>query len=396
MESPTPIHSISSWKRKFVGSIPLNSFHFRNDVKNIYENKTKKQFTDDMCTTLVVYICNMMIQFFNPQDNFRLMEFKFNGLTYDQDSFGISEDGLTFFSRDIDTVVVSTLRGKKEIFPINYTYVDGYFNTIKYSLFGCYVSPQISIPQFSRFFFNKSHEQFALIYNGQDTSYDGKKLMLTKNGKTQVSIHNTFTGSIKRVIEIEVNKAYHLAFSHNGMYVVLIVESDSKNFLIYNTVTGECIQSKYFAELTNICPYQNGVCWSPDDKKIVATVNNGSTSNIIYFENIMDDAPIMSKFVITGAIHESVTWNKTSDVMCFYTHDFFGTIDLKTKQVKQHTLSDKLTEYIYGVCFVTSDKLAVTRSIKETHTFKDKTYKSGTSMSCPPDNEVPYIDIVKY
>jgi hypothetical protein len=35
------------------------------------------------------------------------------------------------------------------------------------------------------------------------------------------------------------------------------------------------------------------------------------------------------------------------------------------------------------------------RGVDEKGTFKDKTYKPSYLPDCPPDKEVPYIDIIK-
>lgn len=398
------VRNISSWKRKYVGSIKLDTFHFKDEVQEIYEKKTGKTFTPDMCTTLVVYIKNNLIQFFNPKDNFRVLEFKFKGLTYDQDQFGISEDGLTLFSRDQNYIIVSTMcDNDKGILPVSSKYATGYFRTISYSLDGCRTSKQITTPQYSKFCFNKSNEQFALVYNAQYKSYDDGLTKLTKNGKTQLTIHNTFTGSVKRLIEIDVFGVSQMAFSDDGMYIALVVDSETTNFMIYNTITGELVKSLFVEELKMVCEYQSKISWSHDSNKIIVTTALFKQETIVYtnivcITDILTETPIVQKIVIDNATHfvESVNWNETNNVICFYYGNSIYTFNFETNVMHKKTIADNLTYYISEVEFVTSDLLLVVRAVNETRgAFKDKTYKSGVIPDCPPDNEVPYVDIIK-
>jgi hypothetical protein len=424
----TAVRNISSWKRKYVGSIKLNTFHFKDDIIKIYEKKKGKTFTDDMCTTLVVYIKNEYIQFFNPKDNFRLLEFEFDGLTYDQDTFGISEDGLTFFSRDQDYIIVSTICNKKKgMLPIDKDDTLGYFNTIKYSIFSCRNSPQISSPQHSKFCFNKSCEQFALIYNGYFNDYYGKVKQMTKNGKTQLTIHNTFTGSVKRLIEIDVFGIIQMKFSDDGIHIALITTTST--LMIYNTITGELVKSHVDETLKDVCAYifSDNIRWSCDSNKIcvVAThIDDGKIthSSIVCFSNIFGDKINTDKIVI-NEMENSMNignWDENCENICFYAGKCFYTFNFDTNTFSKKTLSDNLTDFIIQLQFVTSELMVVVRTVKETSTFKykssffpdcppdnevrvveetrkfkDKTYESSFLPDCPPDKEVPYVDIVK-
>ncbi len=398
------VKSISSWKRHFVGSVSLKSFHFKQDVKNFYEKKTKKTFTDNMCTTLVVYINGNKIQFCNPRDNCRLLEFKFQGLGYDQECFNISEDGLTFFSREREVVIVATMRGKDGILPVNSSEAVGYFNIIKYSLFSALTSPQITVPHFSKLCFNKSSEQFALTYDAVVSLLDGEVHHLTKNGKTQLTIHNTFTGSIKRLIEVDVASVKQMTFSHCGTYIVLVGESDVNfNFLIYNVHTGKLVKSARVEELVNVCPYENSLSWSLDNNKLIVgtlptkedkTVNR----SLLCFKNIFSDGNEFSVTKITlsnldGSI-DKINWNSTSDSICFNSGKSFYLFNFETRVFQKKTIADNLTNYTSDVSYLTDDLVVLTRNIKETTSFKDKTYFSGVMPESPPDNEVPYIDII--
>ena len=396
----TAVPNISSWKRKYVDSIQLNTFHFKDDVVKIYEKKTGKTFTDDLCTTLVVYINNQRIQFFNPKDNLRLLEFKFNGLTYDQDTFGISEDGLTFFSRDQDYMIISTMTtAEKGILPINKNEASGYFNKIQYSLRDCRNSPQISTSDYSKFCFNKSCEQFALAYDGFYKGYEDE-VKLTKNGKTQLSIHNSFTGSVKRLIEIDVFGISQMSFSDDGVHIALITTTTS-TIMIYNTITGKLVTSHVDETLKDVCPYSNNIRWSPDSTKIAVTVTHFEDeklaySSILCFSNIFGEVKT-DKIVING-MERSMNignWDEHSENICFYSDKYFYTFNFDTNTFAKKTLNDNLTDYISKVQFVTSDLMVVVRGVKEMNVFKDKTYKSSYLPDCPPDNEVPYVDIVE-
>jgi hypothetical protein len=398
------VRNISSWKRKYVGFIKLDNFHFKDEVQEIYEKKTGTTFTPDMCTTLVVYIKNEKIQFFNPKDNLRVFEFKFSGLNYDQDTFNISEDGLTFFSRDQDYIIVSTMRdeNKTGILPVNSKYATGYFHTIRYSLDGCRNSMQIATSDYSKFCFNKSSEQFALAYNGYYKGHEDELTKLTKNGKTQLSIHNTFTGSVKRLIEIDVIGVKQMNFSDNGLYIALVLESNAENFMIYNTITGHLVKSLFVEELKMVSEYQSKISWSPDSNKITVTTSRFQQEDIVYtnivcFTDILTETPIVQKIVIDNATNcvESVNWNETNDMICFYYGNSICTFNFETKILNKKTIADNLTNYIIEVDFVTSDLLLVVRGVEEKGTFKDKTYKSSYLPDCPPDKEVPYVDIIK-
>jgi hypothetical protein len=398
------VKSISSWKRHFVGSVKLDSFHFKQDVKNFYEKKTKKPFTDNMCTTLVVYINGNKIQFCNPRDNCRLLEFKFKGLGYDQEDFNISEDGLTFFSRERDVVIVATMRGKEGILPLNLANSVGYFNMITYSVSGAFTSPQIATSYFSKFCFNKSSEQFALAYNGFMDTFNGGVQHLTKNGKTQLSIHNTFTGSIKRLIEIDVPSVKQMTFSHCGTYIVLVAKSDVKfNFLIYNVHTGKLVKSARVEELVNVCPYGSSLSWSSDNNKLIVATSpseedKSATRSILYFNNIFSDGNEFSITKITlsnldGSI-DKINWNSTNESICFNSGKSFYLFNFETRVFQKKTIGDNLTDYTSNISYLTDDLLVFTRYIKETNSFKDKTYFSSMMPESPPDNEVPYIDIL--
>jgi hypothetical protein len=397
------VKSVSSWKRKFVGTISLDNFHFKDDVVKAYEKKTKKEFTADDCKTLVVYIKDTKIQFFNPHDNMLLLEFKFGGLTYDQDSFNISQDGLTLFSRDNDTIIVSTMSAKQGILPANSSYAKGYFNTIKYTLMNSRVSPQITIPMYNKFSFNKTSEMFALVYNGHMIDYDGTQRKLTKNGKTQLTIHNTFTGSVRKLIEIDALTVKQMAFSNNNTHIALVMQTTTGPvFMVYNIVTGEQVNSAQFKELDDVCQYEDNISWSPDDSKVIIRASKivneeRVNSTILCFSNFLRGETIsMGKINIDNdsTYVKTVNWNPTSDSICFNTHISFYTFNFETKVIQKQTLSDNLTDYISDVAFLANNMIVVTRNVKENQTFKDKTYKQGTTLSCPPDNEVPYIDIV--
>ncbi len=398
------VRNISSWKRKYVGYISLQTFHFKDEVESIYEKKTGQPFSQDMCSTLVVYIKNNLIQFFNPKDNFRVMEFNFKGLTYDQDNFGISEDGLTFFSRDQNVIIVSTMCDNHNgILPVSSKYVKGYFHTICYSLNDCRASSQITMPYYNKFCFNKSNEQFALVYNAYYKGYEGTIKKITKNGKTQLSIHNTFTGSVKRLIEIDVKEIKRMKFSNDGVYIALLVDSESSNFMIYNTITGELVKSLFVEELKNVCEFQSTISWSSDSNKILVTTmpfeqEDITYSNIICLTNVRSETPSVNKIVIENATHfvESINWNKTDDMFCFYSGKSFYTFNFQTNFMFEKIISDNLTNYISEVEFVTNDLVLVVRSVNEkAGVFKDKTYKPGFLPDCPPDKEVPYVDIIK-
>ncbi len=397
------VRNISSWKRKYVGYISLQTFHFKDEVQDIYEKKTGQPFSHDMCSTLVVYIKNNLIQFFNPKDNFRVMQFNFKGLTYDQVIYGISEDGLTIFSRDHDFLIVSTMcDNQKGVLPINIKYATGYFHIISYSLNDCRTSSQLTMPYHNKFCFNKSNEQFALVYNAYYKNYEDKITKLTKNGKTQLSIHNTFTGSVKRLIEIEVNWVKQIKFSNDGVYIALVVDSESSNFMIYNTITGELVKSLFVEELKNVCEFQSTISWSSDSNKILVTTipfeqEDITYSNIVCLTNVRSETPSVNKIVIENATHfvESINWNKTDDMFCFYSGKSFYTFNFQTNFMFEKIISDNLTNYISEVDFVTNNLVLVVRAIKEQGVFKDKTYKPGFLPDCPPDKEVPYVDIIK-
>lgn len=388
------VRSISSWKRHYVGSIPLRRFHFQDEVRRIYEKNTAIPFTDKMCTTLVVYIKNNWIQFFNPADNLLLMQFRFPGLSECQDKLGISEDGLTFFSRDEISghIVVSTLCGKKKsILPIKSSDVNGYFNTIKYSLSTC--------GYHNKFCFNKSFDKFAVFYNGFYQCVSGEQQQRTENGKTKLVIHNTFTGSIYREFEIDVFGLYTMQFSDDGVYIAVITETST--IMIYNIHTGMFVRSIYVKCAYPQSCFSKNISWSSDNNKIVLSIpkfyyNELDSSEVICLTNVFSKTVSAKKIVIYNN-QDCVSignWNQRNDSVCFYAGNIIYTFNFDTNVLSEKTIQEEVSRKIQQICFATDNLLVVVSEVSEPDGFKDVTYVPARRENEPSDGDIPYVDVV--
>ncbi len=389
MSAPT-LTIVTSYKKHFLGTILFENFFLKDEVVKFYQDKTKTAFTPDMCETLIVYYKNGNIQFVNPKDRAQVAYMRTKSFTYDQQDFCMSPDGSTLYSTDQLVIVVTTHFGTSE------------FKTKAYDTMKMHISPIQRVPMYSKLAFSTSGKNVALAFAGGDC---------TKTGNSFISLHDSLSGSVLGTVELAAKEIVSLCFSHDDAQICVITKMHKEipNLWIIDTLTMTIKTSIFLKELKNLCIYTHKVSWSPDKSTIVIptykTLTNelgDGTGSLIGFINLDSNCQVqafyMAGFDFTVA---QVYWNSTSDKLCFnitdHANNMVGVYDVKSYQCTLKTYEDDLTHYISSVYFLPDGRLIVNRAIEETPgNWKDKSYKPSYKAESPPDNEVPYTEIVVF
>ncbi len=282
-------------KKHYIGNVSSNKFYYKDAIfayynmgflTAIFPIEIINKILSYICSSLVVFATNKTIHYVNPKDNAIIKSIRLNvidELNSEQDTFAISEDGMTFYKMCLDEFSPNHLIHFEYLCnevpdpkkPRNGTYGNRYFHTYNINKLG------------------PSSNEFYI-------STDGKYIVLINNNTTNsINIYETKTKTLVKEINCDA-EIINVSVSPDNNYIMAITSSNNKQTVwIWNIKTGDIVYQHLCADDMIFDKFYNKISWNHN--------NNLTVKFTITFgvKNTSEERTIIGSRILYGTLNDT-------------------------------------------------------------------------------------------
>ncbi len=277
---------IFTHKKHYIGNIISSKFYYKNAIFSYYylsllnvilPNEIIDNILAYICPSLVVFATNFTLHYINPIDNAVIKSIKLNKmrrLCSDNNTFAISEDGLTFYRiyrRHMeleylcDEVPDPNKPPHKKTLEGNCYYYS--YNIAKKCKFSTSIRPYAPM-------YGVYGGKFCLSSNGKYIAISVNKEDVINHSGSYITIYDAKTKTFFKEIKVDATTILSMSFSpDNSMFVAVVARDDKHEMLLWNTENASDNNPQLINHPDNVYfeTLSDKIVWCQDSSKFAIT-----------------------------------------------------------------------------------------------------------------------------